>query len=195
QDVRLAGNRVHQVKSKRFLPSFTLDTKHGIIPGVKSNRSDLSPNEYYLDPNLTNDFTNYSIYTRVHIKAIQPIFTWGALKDAILSAKSAADAAQSKLQISKDKIQLRLYKLYQSYLLAIELQRLVEDAQHTISIVDEKLQNEKESGKANLSEADLFRFKIFKSEFDIRASKVNKNINYIQQVWDYVLGGLQNGTV
>src|SRR5699024_6240751 len=73
QDVRLAGSRVHQVKSKRFLPSFTLDTKHGIIPGVKSNRSDLSPNEYYLDPNLKNDFTNYSIFTRVHIKAIQPI--------------------------------------------------------------------------------------------------------------------------
>src|SRR5699024_7855049 len=93
QDVRLAGNRVNQVKSKRYLPSFTLDTQHGIIPGVKSNRSDLSPNEYYLDPHLKNDFTNYAIFTRVHLEAIQPIFTWGALKDAVNAAKSAAKAA------------------------------------------------------------------------------------------------------
>lgn len=143
QKVRLAANKVDQVKGKRFLSSFVINTQNGIIPGVKSSREDLSPSEYYLDPNLRNDFTDYSIFTRVHLKVIQPIFTWGALRDAINAAKSAAQAAESKLKITKDKIRLRLYKLYQSYLLSLELKRLVNKAQHTIATVNNKLRKKK----------------------------------------------------
>jgi outer membrane protein TolC len=188
QNVKLAKNRIKQIRGKRFIPSFTLDTQHGIIPGVKSNRKDLSPNEYYLDPHLKNDFTNYSVFTRVHLDLIQPIYTWGALRDAVKASKSAADAAAKKFQITKNKVKIRLYKLYESYLLSLELQDLLDNAEHTIKVVDKKLTKEKKSGKANLSEADLYQFKIFKSEFAIRSAKVKKNAHFVQRVWNYVLG-------
>jgi outer membrane protein TolC len=187
QKVKLAKNQIQQVKNLRYLPSFTLDTQHGLIPGVKSDRKDLSPNEYYLDPHLKNDFSNYSIFTRVHLKLIQPIFTWGALRDAVKASKSAAAAAEKKFQITKKQIKLKLYDLYESYLLSLELNRLLKNAQHTINVVDKKLQKEKKKGKTNLSEADLFRFKIFKSEFAIRSAKVKKNTHYVRRVWNYVL--------
>jgi outer membrane protein TolC len=187
QKLKLAKNRVKQTKNLRFIPSFTLDTQHGIIPGVKSNRKDLTPNEYYLDPHLKNDFSNYSIFTRVHLKLIQPIFTWGALSNAVKASKSAAQAAAKKFQIAEKQVKLRLYNLYESYLLSLELQRLLKNAQHTISVVDKKLSKEKKKGKSNLSEADLFRFKIFKSEFAIRSTKVKKNAHYVRRVWNYVM--------
>lgn len=46
-----------------------------------------------------------------------------------------------------------------------------------------------------MSQSDLFRFKIFKSEFSIRAAKVRKSFNYVQRVWDYVLGSTYDDTV
>src|SRR5699024_16137 len=52
QKINLAENKVVQVQSKRYLPKFELSTQHGIVPGVISQRSDLDPDEYYLDPNL-----------------------------------------------------------------------------------------------------------------------------------------------
>ncbi|HYW36435.1 MAG TPA: TolC family protein [Balneolaceae bacterium] len=187
QKVRLAQNRVRQTKSKRYLPDFELNTQHGLIPGVKSDRKDLSPNEYYLDPNLKNDFSNYSIFTRANLKAVQPIFTWGALRNAIKASRSAAVAARNKFQAQKKETKLRLYKLYQSYLLSLEVQRLLNRAQDEIDKVTKKLNEEKKKGKSNLSQSDLFKFKIFKSQFSIRAAQVKQNAQYIQRVWNYVL--------
>jgi outer membrane protein TolC len=154
---------------------------------VKSDREDLSPNEYYLDPNLKNNWSNYSIGSHIHLEAIQPIFTWGALRNAVKASKAAAEAAQKKFQITKQETKLRLYKLYQSYLLSLEVQRLLKKAQHTINQVDKKLDEEKKNGNDALNEADLFKFKIFKSEFGIQAAKVKKNAKFVQRVWNYVL--------
>src|SRR5690554_461674 len=93
QNVALAENRIDQAKSSRFLPNLRLDSQHGLVPGVKSNDDTLQPHEYYLDPDLRNDWEDWAVFTRFQITAAQPIFTWGAIKTAIKAAKLGAEAA------------------------------------------------------------------------------------------------------
>ncbi len=187
QKVNLADNQIRQTQSERFLPTFELNTQHGVIPGVKSDREDLDENEYYLDPNLENDFEDIAVFTRAELQAVQPVFTWGGLSNAVKASKAAAEAAESEFRITKDQTELRLYNLYQSYLLSLEVQRLLDEADNQIRRVEEALEESKKEKDSDLDESDLFEFKVFKSEFAIRKAEVQENALYIQRVWNYVL--------
>lgn len=189
QAVNLAENKVNQVNSKRYLPTFELRTQHGLVPGVESEREDLDPNAYYLDPNLSNDWENWGIFTRAQITAIQPIFTWGALKNAVKAAKAAAIAAQEQFEMQKADIKLRLFGLYQSYLLTEEILRLLDEAQSKIDRVERQIEESRESGEASFDYSELFKFRVFKSEFEIRAATVRKEAAMIQRIWNYVMEG------
>lgn len=192
QKVNLAQNRVKQTQTKRYLPKFELNSQHGVIPGVKSDREDLEPNEYYLDPNLENDFEDLAIFTRVEIQAVQPIFTWGALSNAVKASKAAATAAEREFLITQNETELRLYNLYQSYLLALETQRLLQEARDQIEQVENALEEQQDEEDSDIDESDVYKFRVFKDEFAIRAAEVEENQKYIQNVWNYVMQGDPN---
>ena len=87
QDVELAENQVKQAKAQRILPNLSLTTQHGLVPGIESDVPGLPRDEYYLDPNLRNDWTNWAIFTKFQLSAVQPVFTWGAINKAIEAAR------------------------------------------------------------------------------------------------------------
>ncbi|HKK45524.1 MAG TPA: TolC family protein [Balneolaceae bacterium] len=186
QKVNLAENRVDQIRAQRFLPKFDLNTQHGVVPGVKSN-TNLPDDEYYLDPNLKNDWGNWAIYTRADVTAIQPIFSWGALKSAVQAAKSAAVAAQAQFQGQKADIRIKLFDLYQSYKLTSELLNLLDEAQDKIKEIQNKIDEKKKEKDSDIDESDIFKFKVYQSEFDMQAAEVRKNAETTQRIWNYVL--------
>ena len=185
--VDLAQNEVSQVNSKRYLPKFELSTQHGIVPGVISQRDDLSPSEYYLDPNLENDWENWAVFTRAEVQAVQPLFTWGALKNAVKAAESAAVAAREQFQQKQADLKIRLFDLYQSHLLTKEIMHLLDEAADKIERIEKQLQKKKEEGAEDFDESDLFKFKIFKSEFATRAAEIKKSAAMTRRIWEYVL--------
>lgn len=193
QAVNLAENRISQAKSKRYLPKFELTTQHGVVPGVESD-TDLPENAYYLDPNLENDWDNWGLFTRAEISAVQPIFTWGALRNAVKAAKAATVAAHEQFEKEKADIKLRLFDLYQSYMLTEEILRLLDEAQNQIERIEEQLLKSKKSGESNFDDSELFKFKVFKSEFEIRAATVRKNAEMTQRIWNYVIQGNESTT-
>jgi len=193
QKVRLADNRIRQTQTKRYLPEFTLNTQHGIVPGVKSD-TDLPRDELYLDPDLENDFENLAIFTRAEIQAVQPIYTWGGLSNAVKASKAVANAAESRFQITVEETKLRLYNLYQSYLLSLELNRLLDEARKQLDDISGQLQKKKNEEGSDLDESDVFKFEVFQSEFAIRGAEVRENATYVQNVWNYVLQASE-GTV
>lgn len=192
QKIRLAENRIRQTQSKRYVPKFELNTQHGVIPGVKSNRDDLDENEYYLDPNLENDFEDIAVFTRAEVQLIQPLYTWGALKNAVKASKAAANAAESQFNIKKSETELRLYKLYQSYLLSMEVSRLLDEAQKQLDDIGQQIEEKRKEEGSELDESDVFKFEVFKSEFAIRTAEVKENAEYVQNVWNYVMNATGN---
>ncbi len=94
QNVEIAENQIDQAKAQRYIPNLRFDSQHGLVPGVKSDVEGLPEDEYYLDPNLRNDWTDWAIFTKFQVSAAQPVFTWGAINKAIEAARFGAEAAQ-----------------------------------------------------------------------------------------------------
>lgn len=187
QKVNLAENKIKQTRSKRFLPKFELNTQHGIVPGVESNVAGLPKDEYYLDPNLDNDWQNWAVFTRAEVKAVQPLFTWGALKNAVNAAQEAAEAAKNQFTQKKADFRLRLFDLYQSYLLTNEILRVLDKAEGQLSDIQKQIKEKQNDEDADFDETDKYKFDIYKSEFKIRAAQIRKSAASIQRIWNYVL--------
>ncbi|WP_142452566.1 TolC family protein [Gracilimonas mengyeensis] len=187
QDVELAENRVDLAQAQRILPNLSFDTQHGLVPGVESNRDDLSENEYYLDPNLENNWENWAVYTKFELSAVQPIFTWGAINKAIDAAKLGAEAARYKYDADQANYEMRLFELYYSYVLALEIERLLNEAQEKIDQIERQITKMQEEGNESLDESDVFKFEIYKSEFEIQKAEVFENMGFVRETWNYVL--------
>lgn len=185
--VDLAENRIGQARAARILPDINLNTNHGLIPGVTS-QTNLPREQLYLDPNLENDWEDWAIFTRAEISAVQPIFTWGAINNAISAAEYGAQAAKLEFEARQKGVELQLYELYYSYLLAREIGRILDDAESTVQQVEGQLETMQEENDPNLRERDIFQFEIYKSEFEIQKMEVRQGMERIQRIWSYVLG-------
>ncbi len=184
--VELAENRVGEARSRRILPSVNLNTNHGLIPGVKSD-TDLPPEQFYLDPNLSNDWEDWAIFTRAEINAVQPIYTWGAVNKAIRAAELGAESARKEFEAKRKGAELQLFELYYSYLLATEIERILEDAESTLRQVGRQIEEMREEGDPNLKEKDIFQYEIYRSEFEIERTRVKEGVRRIQHIWNYIL--------
>lgn len=186
-EVELSRNRVLQAQSQRILPRIELNTAHGLVPAVKSDIDGLPPGQYYLDPNLRNDWYNWGIFTRAEISSLQPIYTWGAIGNAINAAKQGVIAAEAEFESQSSQYELQLMELYYSRLLTLELQRLVNDALKQLLEAEEKLEEMLDEGDGDLTDSDLFEFKIFKHEFLYRVDEVNESVKFTQAAWNLAL--------
>ena len=191
-EVDKAENRVQQARAQRILPEFRLNTQHGVVPGVVSQRDDLNENEFYLDPNLSNDWENWAVFTRAEMRAVQPLYSWGAVDKAIQAAKAGARAAEYQFSVVQNEARMKLFELYYSYLLSIEITRILEDASNQLEKVDETLQEMREEGNPDLEESDIFKLEIFKSEFQTKKIDVRESMDYIKRVWNYALRADEN---
>ncbi len=189
-EVSLAKNRSDKARSQRFFPRLELSTQHGVIPGVIS-RTDLPPGQWYLDPNLENDWEDWAIFTRAELTAIQPIFTWGAVSSAIQAAEAGARAAEYEFEGKRAEIELQYYELYFSYLLAEEISRILDDADNQLRQIENQLREMQEEGDPDLSEADIFKFEIFKSEFEVQKIEVEQSLRFVERVWQRALGNAE----
>jgi outer membrane protein TolC len=191
-NVELAEHRVNEAHEKRILPRVSLSTQHGLIPGVESDSTlpggrSLPRDEYYLDPNLRNDWNNWAIFTRAEVEAVQPLFTWGAINKAIEAAKAGAEAARKAFDAKENAYEQRLYQLYMSHVLAFEVQTILEEAQKQIDKIDKQIKEMEEEGNPDLDQSDAFKFRVYKSQFQIRVTEVQSQIDFVKRVWDYVL--------
>ncbi|MFN1833681.1 TolC family protein [Balneola sp. MJW-20] len=192
QDVALAENRIDQAQSSRWIPSVRLQTQHGLVPAVRSDSvlpwgDPLPKDEYYLDPNLRNDWNNWAIYNRGELSAVQPLYTWGAINKAVDAARKGAESARYQFEAQKVDMEIRLFELYFSYVLALEIERLLGEADDTIGKVERQINDMEEEGDPDLDISEVYKFRIFQSEFEIQREEVYRNLEFIQETWNYFL--------
>src|SRR5690625_721186 len=183
----LAHNQADQAKALRILPSINLNTQHGLIPGVESSKMGLKPGSYYLDPDIRNNWEDWAIFTRGEISAVQPLYTWGAVDNAIKAATAGARAAEYQFDAVQSEAEFRYFELYYSYLLALEVSRILDDAKSQISQVERAMEEMREDGSLELKESDIFKFESFRSEFETRIVEVEQGLGFVQRVWNYAL--------
>lgn len=179
-----AVEKAEKIDKQRYLPTFNITTNHGLVPGVKSN-SDLPKSEWHLDPNLENDWSNWSIFTQADLKAVQPLFTWGALSSASDAAKAGADAAEYQFKMDEAELMYNLYQIFQSRLLADNLDGLVKEAVETFEKANKRI--EKMYDEGDLETKDVFQFRIFREKFQVQIEEVKQNLSFIERSWQLAL--------
>ncbi len=187
RNIELAENRVRQAQSARILPNLNLSTAHGLVPGVASRDPGITPGRYYLDPDLENDWENWGIFTQAEISGIQPLYTWGAIRNLVNAAQKGADVAHYQLDSEKETFILQLFELYQSALLVRELERLIDEALSQLEEAEEELERMRDEGDPSIEEKDVFEFNIFKAEFQALVAEVEQTRDFVRRSWNLVL--------
>ncbi|MFU8860660.1 MAG: TolC family protein [Cyclonatronaceae bacterium] len=186
QNVDIAGTRIQEARASRILPNASANTAHGLVPGVKGTQGN-PPGSLYLDPTLRNDWEDWAIFTRAEITAVQPIYTWGAISNAIKAAESGAKAAEAAFQGELSQYEITLWELYYAKLLAIELNRLVDRANSDFRRAERELEKLLEEGDESIEDKDVYEFNIFQYEFAMMADEVNENLKTINRIWNLAL--------
>jgi len=194
-EVDLSRNRVEQAQSQRVLPRIELNTAHGLVPAVSSDNPNLPPGQYYLDPNLKNDWYNWGVFTRAEVTSLQPLYTWGGIDNVIKAAREGVVAAEAGFKVQTSAYEERLMELYYSRLLAMELSRLVIDALKQLEDAERRLNEMIEEGDQDLEESDVFEFKIFKFEFLSRVDEVKQNLIFAEAAWNIALNNRESRTI
>lgn len=190
--VDLAENRVSSAKDQRFLPSLNFRSEHALVPGV-SSPGNFPEEEIYLDPNAKNDWDKVGVFNRLRITGVQPVFTWGSINKAISAAEEAVKATEFEFQAKKEDMEVRLFELYYSYVLALEIERLLKDAEDKINQIENSLDDAQEEGD-DIDETDVYKFKVFKAQFGIQKAEVDESLVFVKQTWEYILRN-ENGTI
>lgn len=186
-NVTLAENTLDAARLTRTLPSLHFSSQHGVIPGVYSSDTALSDGSLYLDPNLKNDWEDWAVFTRAELSAIQPIYTWGGIRNSIDAAQNAHDAASHQFEAAKAEAALQLYTLYYSRLLAREIQYILQDAQSVSDTVKDELESLLEQGDPDLQEADVFKFDLYMADFQIQRAEATASEAAVLRLWHHIL--------
>jgi outer membrane protein TolC len=193
QSIELSLNTVKEAKLSKLLPRVELTTNHGIIPDVTSDSilasgKPLPREEYYLDPNVEYDWTNFKLFTQLELRVLQPVYTWGAINNAIHAAQLAASAAKENYEAEESKITLRFYEVYQAKLLSSQLKSIIDEAYESLLKAEKKLDELIESGDSSIDDSDVYQVKIFKQEFIARKEEVYQNDAFLQSTLRTLLG-------
>ncbi len=185
-DVRLAENRKQLAQDQRFLPSLSFRSEHALVPGVTSPNG--QPEEsIYLDPDARNDWTNFGLFTRLRVSGVQPLFTWGAVGKAVNAAELAIKGVQQQSEATKEETKVLLNELYYSYILALEIERLLKDAEDKMDQIERAMKKQEEEDPAEVDESDMFKFRVFKAQFGIQREEVKQSLLFVKKSWEYAL--------
>lgn len=182
--IEQADNQLDQAKYLRFMPRLNFESEHAAVPGVTSPNN-FSEDRIYLDPEAKNDWTNFGVYTRLRVSGAQPVFTWGAINKAVKAASNGVKAAREETKITEAELEIQLFQLYYSYVLALEIERLVKDADEKVEQIGRAIN--KTDADYEVREADRYKFKIFEAEFEAQKFEVQQSLDFVKSAWEYAL--------
>ena len=152
-------NKIQEIKAAAILSKFEVTMMVGSAPGLKEDVDDWG------DTVDTWDFTKMGPFFGTEVRAIQPL-NYGQYKVGKKAAE--ADLRQQEMDVvSKEhdkSVELQSY--YYNYLLALEMNRLVQDAQKQMDRAAEKLEEALDDDDANVSQTDLLKLKAGRHTLD-----------------------------
>lgn len=190
-EVDLAKNQRQAAKNQRFLPSLRFQSEHALVPGVTSPEG-RAEEEIYLDGSAYNDWSKVGLFTRLRVIGAQPVFIWGAVRKAVGAADLAIKAVQQQEVATREELSVVLHELYNSYILAMEIQRLLGDAEDTMGQIGRAMDKQREEDPDELDESDVFKFQVFKAQFGIQRAEVAQSLLFVEESWKYLLRNDEN---
>jgi len=157
----IAKAQYQETLSLKYLSNIELTNISTIAPAVNLAKNDL------LDLGTRNDWTRVGLFNKFELKFIQPIYTFGRIRNSIEAARFGVEAQEKSISQKQNEITFRIIKLYYARLLAEELLGVVEEAKKivnkAVSTLEEMLTD---LNSSSVSETDLFRMRLFSYEIE-----------------------------
>jgi outer membrane protein len=151
-------------KASRFLTQFELTSAFSTAPAL-INPNGSPTDQLYLDPDVRNDWENGSLFSRVDVRAVQPLFTWGEMTGNIRAAEYGIDVRHGVERATAQTVVNRTAEMYFNLLLTEALYRVTEEAGIQVDAAVKQISDLIESGDEGVDQADLFDVQITKQEF------------------------------
>ncbi len=94
---------------------------------------------------------------------------------------------QQQTEATKEETKVLLNELYYSYVLALEIERLLKDAEDKMDQIERAMKKQEEEDPAELDESDMFKFRVFKAQFGIQREEVKQSLLFVKESWEYAL--------
>jgi outer membrane protein TolC len=174
-------NQIEQIRAGAILPKFEFSMLTGLVPGVHKR-----PDPYGGTVN-TWDFTEMGPFFGMNIQAAQPL-NYGQYQLGLKAAK--ADYQQKKMEIEGKQFSKKTEFLsyYYSYLLAIEMNRLAQDANKQMRNAADKLEEALDDGEEGVSQMDLLELKAGFFDIDVAVLEASTGLKKVRLAAKFVLG-------
>lgn len=167
-----AAARRRQARAARYLTELHLTTGHAVAPGLDRNGSPFPDDALYLDPDVRNDWTDTRPYNEFTAELLQPLFTWGELGGQIRAATAAVEVEAAEVDAKASEVALRTAELYTGLSLARALAGIAEETDAALRTARTELEALLDDGDPSVSDADLFKLRLFEQEYAARAAEV-----------------------
>lgn len=106
------------------------------------------------------DSDDLGIFSKGDLKVIQPLYTFGRLRNEIRAARQGLLASEAATQESRHAVIFAIKELYYNLLLSYQIKDLLADSQDGFTKAMETVEERLESDEGNVTEQDLLRLRI-----------------------------------
>jgi len=132
-------------------------------------------------PDSVSSPTINGIFGSADVLLIQPIYSFGKLRNLQEAASSGIKAAQAATDKKTSDIILRIKELYYSLLLARDMKNLVLEIRDELTDAIDKLEKQLEQGSPWAEEVQLYKLKAFLGEVEKNLHETEKGIALAQE--------------
>jgi len=123
-----------------------------------------------------NPFGGLSVFARIDVNAVQPLFTWGRLDAARAAAQAGLEARTLLLQDTTSQVQLRVIQLFWGEALAHRLLDIAAEVEAKIPDAEKHIKDLLAEGSSEVSSSDQYRLDIYKAQLRRRKSEAEKGL-------------------
>ena len=179
----IAETDLAQAKHSWFIPSFSVTSLFGPVPDVPASAG--PPTFASVDQNLSGDD---GVFFRAEFEALQPLFTFGRLRNLTKLARVGVKASQ---QDEKDQLHELVYNIKRVYfgLAALNtIEAFLTEIELKLGFVEKRIEIMLAKGASDVTESDRHKVQIFKADLQNRQYETKENQLKLRQAMALLLG-------
>lgn len=155
-------------------PGLTYETR-GELDGSDSWNYDYSLNEW-------------GLAARLRSSIVFPIFAFGQIRHGKKAASGKISVRKAEKDLSMLSVRKKAASLYYSYLMAMDIQNIMEMVTEKLDEVESKLKKWLYEEKEGVKQKDLIQLRIAKETLAYEFDRVNNDIEFLRDIFNEVLG-------
>lgn len=177
--------KLSEAKLAKILPKFEFTNIWGPVPDVEGT---VLTDESEFGFEWSDLTTDLGFFTRIEISALQPLFTFGKLKNIERAASEGVKAAIKNEQQIKNDLILKIKKLYYGILIGEELARLIDDSQEKLKQAEEKIEELIKRESDRVTPLDRLKVEIFRNDLSKREVYADSRIKTAKSTIKVLIG-------